>query len=115
VTDDFGGFGVNPLGAPVVRNTRAQNPQIQSEVFIDVSGEPVGTNHMDTQSRFDLRLEKKFRVGLGDVSVIGDIFNLFNENTVIRLKDLRYGSPNYLLPAELQLPRQLRIGLRWDF
>ena len=93
---------MNPLGAPVVRIQKADNPQLLSEAFIDVSGEPVGTRKMDTQNRFDLRLEKRFRVGMGAVSVMGDIFNLFNSNTVIRLKDLRYGSPNFGLPAELQ-------------
>ena len=116
ITDDFGGFGVNQLGAPVVRIFQSDFPQILSEPFIDVTGAPVGSYKMDSQNRFDLRLEKRFRLGgSNSISVLGDIFNLFNNGTVIRLQDIRFDSPNYLKPAELQLPRQLRFGLRWDF
>ena len=114
-TDDFGGFGVNQLGAPVVRILRTENPQLLTEPFIDVTGEPVGSRKMDTQYRVDFRGEKKFDVGTHHLSVIADVFNLLNANTVIRLRDLRFGSPNFGLPAELQLPRQIRFGLRWDF
>lgn len=46
---------------------------------------------------------------------MADVFNLLNANTVIRLRDVRFGSPNFGLPAELQLPRQVRFGVRWDF
>lgn len=114
-TDDFGGFGVNQLGAPVVRIFRADNPQILTEPFVDVSGEPVGTRKMDTQYRVDFRAEKKFSIRTHNLSVIADVFNLLNANTVIRLRDLRFGSANFGLPAELQLPRQVRFGVRWDF
>jgi hypothetical protein len=114
-TDDFGGFGVNQLGAPVVRVFRADNPQILTEPFIDVSGESVGTRKMDTQYRVDFRAEKKFTIGNHTLSAIGDVFNLLNANTVIRLRDLRFGSSNFGQPAELQLPRQVRFGVRWDF
>ena len=50
-----------------------------------------------------------------DVAVIADIFNVFNANTVVRVKDLRLDSPNFLLPAEILAPRQLRVGVRWAF
>jgi hypothetical protein len=70
---------------------------------------------MDTQYRVDFRAEKKFSIRTHNLSVIADVFNLLNANTVIRLRDLRFGSANFGLPAELQLPRQVRFGVRWDF
>jgi len=60
-------------------------------------------------------VEKKCGVGYGNVSLIAGFFNLFNASTVVRIKDLRLDSPNYLLPAELLKPRQLRLGLQCTF
>jgi hypothetical protein len=43
------------------------------------------------------------------------VFNLLKDNAVVRVRDVRLDSPNYLLPAEIVSPRQLRLGLKWDF
>ena len=114
-TDDFGFTGIAAKGATTVRIFQSEFPQILSEPFIDVAGEPAGSKKVETQSRVDFRVEKSIAVGKGDLVFIGDVFNLFNGNAVIRIQDLRLDSPRYGLPAELQRPRQLRVGIRWDF
>jgi len=47
-----------------------------------VAGDPKNPNHLPTQALLDLRAEKTFRFSsLGTLSIILDIFNVFNANT----------------------------------
>lgn len=80
-----------------------------------VGGEPNGTRQLDLHRRLDLRIEKRFTVGFGGVSLIVDAFNALNAGSVIRIKDLRLDSPNFGLPAELQTPRQIRLAVKGNF
>jgi len=102
-------------GAATVRYFKTQYPQIQSESFIDVAAEPAGTRIFDAQTRLDLRAEKRVGVRKGFVSFAIDAFNVLNSGTVIRVRDLRLDSANFGLPAQLQLPRQVRLVGRWTF
>jgi hypothetical protein len=102
-------------GTTTVRFFRQNWPQILSETFIDVAGTPAGTRKFDTQTALDIRVEKKFATGRGQMGIIADVFNLFNRGTVIRVGDIRLDSPAFLAPSEVQRPRQLRIGVRYEF
>jgi hypothetical protein len=102
-------------GTATVRFFRTAYPQIQSETFIDVAAEPAGTHKFDAQTRLDARAEKQFRFRGGAFAVGVDVFNVFNEGTVVRVQDLRYDGTNYLLPAEVQSARQARFFLKWNF
>ena len=102
-------------GSPIVRFFKTQYPAIQSETFIDVAAEPAGTRKFDTQTRLDLRVEKRFNLPLGYFSAALDAFNVFNSGTVVRIRDLRLDSANFLIPAQLQLPRQVRLVAKWSF
>jgi outer membrane receptor protein involved in Fe transport len=102
-------------GAATVRYFKTQYPQIQSETFIDVASEQAGTRKFDMQTRLDLRAEKRVGVGKGYVSLAVDAFNVLNAGTVFRLRDLRLDSANFGIPAQLQLPRQVRLVARWTF
>ena len=83
--DNFQAFDVeSPRGATLVRFFKTQFPQIESETFIDVAGEPAGTRRFDTQQVLDLRAEKKFPIGYRTLSVIADVFNVLNANTIVR-------------------------------
>lgn len=113
-TNNFGIIRTG-AGAAVVRIFKEDFPQIQSETFIDVGGETAGSRKMDTNSRFDLRVEKKFPVGYGDISLMMDIFNVFNSGAVIRVQDLRLDNPRFGLPAQVQMPRQVRVAVKWTF
>jgi hypothetical protein len=113
-TDTFFGSGT-VKGAGIIRIFQTDYPAIQSETFIDVAGEAAGTRKFDTQQRLDLRAEKRFSIGDGDLGLIADVFNVFNSGTVIRIRDLLSTSPNFGLPAQLQAPRLLRLAVRWTF
>jgi hypothetical protein len=102
-------------GAATVRFLKTANPQIQAETFIDVAAEPAGTRKFDAQTRVDLRLEKRFAAGLGAISGIVDVFNVLDAGTITRVRDLRLDNANFGLPAQLQLPRQVRLAVRWTF
>ncbi|MGH9324419.1 MAG: TonB-dependent receptor, partial [Vicinamibacteria bacterium] len=116
ITDSYTFLNPNAVrGAATVRLFQSDLPQILTETFIDVAGEPAGTRKFEPQTRIDLRAEKRFATGIGDLSLTADLFNVFNSNTVIRVNDLRLDSPEFLRPAEIQPPRQLRLGVRWTF
>lgn len=102
-------------GAPTVRFFQRDYPQMQAETFIDVAGEPAGARKFDTQTRLDLRIEKRFGVGYGTLSLILDAFNILNAGTVVLVRDLRLDNPNFGVPAQVQVPRQLRLAAKWNF
>ena len=113
LTSQSGGAGIN--GSRVVRFFRTSNPGILTETFIDVASEPRGTNRHDAEHVVDLRVDKTFKIRQASVSLQFDLFNLLNANTIIRLQSLRTDAPNYLRPAQIQLPRAARIGVRVSF
>jgi len=63
----------------------------------------------------DLRIEKVFRMGdWGSLSIIGDIFNLFNNNMSLGV-DRKTDSPNFKDSQEILGPRVLRVGVKIKF
>jgi hypothetical protein len=104
----------------------------------DVNLLPRGSMQLDDRNLVDLRLEKTFRVG-GDVdmSVIFDVFNLFNSNTVLAVSEqwgrfyydyreyptvdpenrtnVFVSSSSYGQPLTIEDPREIRLGLRVSF
>jgi len=115
-TDNFGFTGIAAKGAATVRLEQTQFPQILSERFIDVAGETPGTRRFDTQPRLDFRVEKRFRIApTRALSLMADVFNVFNDSTVVRIQDLRFGSPNFGRAAEIVNARQARFAVKWEF
>lgn len=110
------GFPRDVLGAYTLRFTRADNPNIVVESFVDVAGEPRGTHRIDFRHKLSLRAEKQFewneRWKLG---LVADFFNLFNINTVTAVQTMRFGHANFLKPAIIERPRALRLGIRLSF
>ena len=102
-------------GATTVRFYKVDFPQILSETFIDAAVQPAGTLKFPLEKLLDLRVEKKFPIGLGNLSLIADVFNVLNSNEIIRVQDLRLDNPRFGLPAEIERPRQLRMALKWEF
>jgi outer membrane receptor protein involved in Fe transport len=110
-------FGSSTVkGAETFRFLRSAYPQIQSETYIDVAVEPAGTRLMDTTSHLDLRVEKRFRVRGSTFAGMLDVFNIFNASAVTRIKTMNMSDPiNFGVPAQIQYPRQVRIGIKWTF
>jgi outer membrane receptor protein involved in Fe transport len=83
------------------------------------------------QSQIDLQVAYQIKVsGLRRVSLMADMFNLFNQQTILDYDNwtsITYGAgpnPNFGLPttsvllghpAQYQAPRQIRIGARFQF
>jgi len=111
-------FAPDPsLGAYTVRFFRDDVPGMVVESFVDVSGVPRGTYRHDFRNKVDLRIEKQFPFGDGmRIGVIADVFNLTNINRTTAVQSLRYGlADRFLVPAKIEPPRILRIGVRFQF
>ena len=85
---------------------------------------PRGSFYLPTLSQLDLRIEKNFTFGSNKYGIYADLANLFNSGTitdvvtrptsVTLLNGVTYPLP-FGTPAEVQSPRQIRIGARWSF
>jgi hypothetical protein len=75
---------------------------------MDVFAEPRGSQRLDGQPKFDLKLQKDFAVADGRLGVTLESFNLFN-NGAVNDVITRSGS-TYLQPQGVVSPRTWRIG-----
>jgi outer membrane receptor protein involved in Fe transport len=103
------------LGAYTLRYFRADNPLIVVESVIQVAGVQRGTYRQDFRHKLSLRAEKELRFGSYRITLLGDVFNLLNINTVTAVQTLKTDLPNFLAPARIEPPRSVRLGLRLDF
>ena len=49
------------------------------------------------------------------VGLIVDVFNLINTNRVTSVQSMKFDLPQFLVPASIESPRILRLGLRFQF
>lgn len=75
--------------------------------------EPVGTYHLPAIYDISLRVEKGFRVGTGELSVIGDVFNLLNLNTTTQVGTTT--ARDWLDVRSIMDPRYFRLGFSYKF
>jgi outer membrane receptor protein involved in Fe transport len=87
---DFGTYG--SIGYPVV---------------------PPGTYHYQPKKQVDLRAQKQFKLGDGRLSLMADVFNLFNANRVLSSDELV--GATYDLIYTVQSPRVVRVGVRYQY
>ena len=113
-----GSGGSGTTGATRVRFNRGTDypTALSNDAFIRVPGEPQGTNRFESEVYWDLRLEKRTKVrGEATLDVMLDVFNLLNQNTVVRVQTLNNDLANYLRPAQILSPRAARVGVRFNF
>lgn len=112
-----GSGGAGTTGATRVRFNRGTDypTALSNDAFLRVPGEPQGTNRFDAEVYWDVRLEKRTRLGRGNLDLIADIFNLLNRNTVVRVQTLNVDLANYLVPAQILSPRAARLAIRYTF
>jgi hypothetical protein len=79
----------------------------------DLLAEPRGSRRLDSQPKFDLKAEKRFRLANGQLGVSFEAFNLFN-NGAVNDRFTRTG-PSFNRPDGLISPRQLRVGGTYRF
>ena len=107
-----------PLGSGsyTVRYTSADTPRIVVESQIDVNGAPRGTYRVGFRNRVSARAEKQFALGAKRrLSLVADVFNLLNINTVDAYSSLRLGDPNFLRPSRIERPRSVQFSARYAF
>ncbi len=107
---DIGGFFRAQSGAPFPRQiqitTLNQGP-------VTIFAERVGDRRLPFVTTVDLSFTKNFSIQPGTLGLSFDIFNLFNENTVLDAQTL--SGPAYLVPKVILAPRVARFGIRYDF
>ncbi len=75
--------------------------------------EPQGSRRLPAISTFDARLEKMFKINQTNISLMVDVFNLFNQ-AVATSVNVFYGE-NFGKPLSVSTPRSYRVGLRFSY
>jgi hypothetical protein len=76
-----------------------------------------GTDTFPAQFKLDLRADKQFELnrGWGTLGLVFDIFNVFNDDTVVGYNSTRVELASFYEPDTIIQPRIWRLGLRWQF
>jgi len=84
--------------------------------YVQVPIQQRGSYIKESMFKLDLRFDAKFPLGgaWGDVGLVFDIFNVFNDDTVTNVYD-RVDSGVLGDPSGIAQPRIMRLGLRWIF
>ena len=120
-----GAMGINFGGNLVLRQGYSQ-PFHRSQVVTgdDLSSRKsvllttdVGSNRLPMVTSLDGRVEKSFKFGRTNVAVDFDVFNLFNNATVLgKTYDARLtGALGFQQTREIMQPRIARLGFRFSF
>jgi hypothetical protein len=120
-----GPWGVN-FGANVVARQGYSQPFYQSNVVTGdalsarktvLLSRDVNANRLPGVTSLDGRVEKAFKFGRANLAVDFDVFNLFNNATLLgRTYDARStGALGFLQTREIMQPRIARLGLRFNF
>jgi outer membrane receptor protein involved in Fe transport len=80
---------------------------------VNVLTEPRGSRRLDTRYTLDLRIEKKFNLGKGQLGILADIFNLAN-NAAVTGNNPTTGDA-FELPNSVTEPRKIQLGVRYIF
>jgi Carboxypeptidase regulatory-like domain/TonB dependent receptor-like, beta-barrel len=97
-------------GDTFTRTVRIRLPQGNRTLF----AEPRGSQRLDTNARWDVKLEKQFPIGQdGRLGVTFEGFNILNADTITN-RNAR-SSTTYLQPLALVQARRLRLGLVYRF
>jgi outer membrane receptor protein involved in Fe transport len=75
---------------------------------------PRGSERLDSRNVFDLRLEKAFPISTGHLKFTLDFFNLFNSGYATDVEE-RFDQQTFLEPESFTEPRQVRLGVRYQF
>ena len=75
---------------------------------------PVGSSYLpDRINQFDIRLTKILRFGAHKMSANVDVFNMFNNSTVLNM-NTTYGT-SWLKPSQILDARLVKFGFQVDF
>ena len=96
-------------------STAAQRAAAFRTVNLLQTGQQYGTS----MHQLDLRVAKRFRIGTSRLTVMGDVYNLFNSDWVFSQNGTlgtNYAvSSNWLRPTNVLTARMFKIGAQFDF
>ncbi len=114
-------WGFNLSGFLTVREGYVLPVRLETRPRADGTGKgyplvmTFGSERLPTFWMADFRIEKVVPIGdYGSISIIGDVFNLFNNNTVLGRETILNYSTAYQ-PLEIINPRVFRLGVRFRF
>jgi outer membrane receptor protein involved in Fe transport len=85
-----------------------------SQGRVTIRALPRGSERLDSRNVLDVRLEKQFPIHTGSLKFTLDFFNLFNTGYVLDLETLS-DLPTFLQPEDFTSPREVRLGIRYQF
>ncbi len=100
-----------PYGQRIVRSTIADTPGLG--IVVPVTSDTDRFRYADVRT-LDLRIEKNFDVSEIGLTVSADVFNAFNESTVLQRQSVLGGSNGNAIQERLS-PRVFRLGVRLSF
>ncbi|MFP4081710.1 MAG: TonB-dependent receptor domain-containing protein [Candidatus Aminicenantes bacterium] len=102
-------------GVPYSRSIRTWEAGL-GELFqgtVTILAEPRGSYNLPDQHILDVRVEKNFRVGPGQLGILADVFNSFNSNEVTEIGTLT--DVNWGTPYDIMGPRYAQVAVRYRF
>jgi hypothetical protein len=110
-------FSINYLfqsGRPTLKVVRI--PDLNQPGVVTIQSEPKGTERFESQHLLNLRVEKSFNIyKTVRFSVMGDIFNLLNDDTVTRYRSYDVWRDSYKVPMVIPYPRRFQLGVKLQF
>ena len=91
-------------------------PDLNQPGTISIQAEPKGLERFDDQHLLNLRVEKSFNLyKTARLSVMGDVFNLLNDDTVTRWRSYSVWRDTYQVPLWIPYPRRFQLGVKFQF
>jgi hypothetical protein len=91
-------------------------PDLNQPGVVTIQAEPKGLERFEGQHLLNLRLEKTFNIyKTARLSILGDVFNLFNDDTVTRWRSYDVWRDTYKLPMVIPYPRRFQLGVKFQF
>jgi outer membrane receptor protein involved in Fe transport len=102
-------------GMPYTRMIRSEEAGLGMlyQGYVTILAEPRGSSKLSDQHILDMRVEKSFKLGPGEFSVLGDVFNAFNSNEVTDIGNLT--NVNWGTPYSIMGPRYVQLAVRYRF
>lgn len=103
-------------GRPRKTFVRIYDLDQRPESHYTIISEPQGTERFDNMLLVDLRIQKTFNIYKTlKFHILGDVFNLFNDDTYYRFRSFDAWSTAFDLPMYMPDPRRVQIGVKIEF
>ncbi len=112
--DILGSFYYRHFTGDTFTTTFRTDRDVLAQGRVTIKAVPRGSERLDARNVFDFRLEKAFPIAQGNFKLTADFFNLFNSGSITDI-DARSEVVTFLEPTAFTKPREVRIGLRYQF